>query len=202
VDSADPLLWRYVRERLFIPRMALLYVLLAGCGMAASVHTAPALCIVAALALLYLSALRLWDDLADRAHDRARHPQRVLARQARNAAFIVAVAILMVLLGALLYWHAGAIRVEWLATAMLALALFYLAGVFWPALRPLRMAAVLLKYPAFVLVVADRPMEPAAQLLALLAWLPPLAAEMRSEGRTVLVYSLLLLAAAMPWLLK
>jgi hypothetical protein len=199
--SSIELLSRYFVERMLTLRIGLLYLLLASSGILACAQPARQVHGVALMALLYLVALRIWDDLADRAHDRVHHPQRILVRHTQRLPFIAVLTLLLALLGWLLFRDAGPGRVAWLLAGLLVLSLAYLASARWSTARPLRQAVVLLKYPLFVLLVSGRPGDTASELLALVAWVPPLVAEVHGEGRRVLGFSLAFLALALVGLL-
>jgi hypothetical protein len=103
-------------------------------------------------ALLLLAQFRLWDDLADRARDRAAHPSRVLVRATRVAPFIATCLILATSNLLLAVWLRGMPG----AAAIVALDV---AAAVWYTWRPSRRTAatdliLLTKYPAFVVVLA------------------------------------------------
>jgi hypothetical protein len=109
-----------------------------------------------ALAWTLVAQFRLWDDLADRDEDRARHPERVLARAASLRPFRgLVLALFLVNTAWLLLWSAPAV------VLFLALNAFFAA--WYAGLRRAcpgragRAHVVLLKYPAFVYTVAAPP---------------------------------------------
>jgi 4-hydroxybenzoate polyprenyltransferase len=103
-------------------------------------------------ALLLLGQFRLWDDLADRARDRATHPSRVLVRATRVAPFIATCLTLAIVNVVLAAWLRGTAA----AAAVVALDVAAAAWYTWrPAQRSAATDLVLLtKYPAFVLLLA------------------------------------------------
>ena len=70
----------YLAERLspaiFVPAAALIALV----SHTAGGHAADSWLLDLLLALLLIAQFRLWDDLADREHDRRAHPERVLVR--------------------------------------------------------------------------------------------------------------------------
>lgn len=131
---------------------------------------------------LALAGLRLADDLADRAHDRMRHPARVLCRTRHVRAF----AGLALLLVAAAPVAAGSGFGSPVALGGYAGYLAALAGTFaltqrarrgWP--RVLRLQVVLLKYPLLAWLAGGAllpaPLLPALALYAAVTlheWLP------------------------------
>jgi hypothetical protein len=103
-------------------------------------------------ALLLLGQFRLWDDLADRARDRATHPSRVLVRATRLAPFIATCLTLAVVNIVLAVWLRGTAA----AAAVVALDV---AAAAWYTWRPSQRSAatdlvLLTKYPLFVILLA------------------------------------------------
>lgn len=129
----------------------------------------PALFALGLLALALLTQLRLLDDLADREHDRAHHPERILVQATFLLPFQVAASALALfgLGGSFLLLSPRAT----LATAVLLalMPLFYLLSRLLHLPRLLHAQMVLLKYPALVFVLADAPWPPEANLLRRLA---------------------------------
>jgi hypothetical protein len=102
-------------------------------------------------ALLLLAQFRLWDDLADRAHDAARHPGRALVRSPTTLPYTLACVLLGGTALALVSLRPGALAgIVALGALDLTLGTFY-------TLRSRRSARgdvlLLTKYPAFVLIV-------------------------------------------------
>jgi hypothetical protein len=141
----------YLSERLrLVPFIPLALVIALGAAGGAT-HLA-SLALDAMLAWLLLAEFRLWDDLADRGTDAARHPHRVLVQSASITPFVRA----GILLGA-----AGGgwilLRDGWGSSlALLALVHLALGGWYW--FRRGRSLAgdqlLLAKYPAFVFIVS------------------------------------------------
>ena len=152
----------YLRERfpirVFLPL---------GCGLVAPGVLAelgegalrPAAGLRLGLCLLLLLALRLWDDLADREHDRALHPGRHVVRTCPQAAWRVVFGLLACGLGGLAALPSPRIRVG----ASVCLGALLAAWYRWrpPARRQLNAALVLLKYPALVGLLWCSPLRPA-----------------------------------------
>jgi len=159
----------WVRERLLTFRIGLLCAVVVAAVLAAgpALPVAAAAAIAAALVLQF----RLWDDLADREHDRTRAPRRVLSR-AEGIRTFAALLVLSIVAMAGVLAASGA----WPAVVAYA-ALAALFAVLYAVTRPasrLRMVAVLLKYPAFVLLLAAAPasiraLAAAAGLFAIVA---------------------------------
>lgn len=111
-----------------------------------------------ALSLGLLCALRLWDDLADREHDRALHPERLVVRAAPAPAWRRVVGLLLCALAGLASLPAPGLRLS----AALLLGGLLAAWYRWRPLgrRQLNAALVLLKYPALIALLwplAPRP---------------------------------------------
>jgi len=173
----------YRRERfpagIFLP----LAVALAGAAVLAS---GPVSALAFALHVLLAGSLlfqfRLWDDLADRAHDRVTHPDRVLVRSESVAPFRL---LLLVSaagnLFALLLWHGLAIQL------VVLLGLNAAGCVWYRLLRPwlpgpiLGYHVVLLKYPAFVFLLGTP--APALPLAMVLVYLGLCVYEVLHDGR-------------------
>jgi len=88
---------RYCAERiplrLFLPLAALL-------ALAARVDAArsiPESIVDAGILLLLMAQFRLWDDIADRPHDRIAHPERVLVGAPSDTPFRIACGVLAIL---------------------------------------------------------------------------------------------------------
>lgn len=140
----------WARERFAAPRFALLACALTAAGWAGAAWPGGAAFAGRVLLALWLvGALRLWDDLADRARDRERHPERVLARAASPRPFALALAAALAVGLASLAWLAPA-RAAGFALLSAGLAAWYARG----SRRPWPHALVLLaKYPALALLV-------------------------------------------------
>ena len=136
----------YLRERVPLRVYAPLALALGACADLRD----PWLPALAASALLL--QFRLWDDLADRAHDAVAHPTRVLVRAADVRPLIALCLALAVLNVCVAVWRdATGVAVSVLAATDAALATWYLA-------RRERTAfgdhLLLAKYPAMLIVVA------------------------------------------------
>jgi hypothetical protein len=144
-------LWRYARERFplrrFLPLAAVIVLAARVSGAWPSVSVLAA-DLVFALALIF--QFRLWDDLADREHDKVLAPDRVLVRAGSHRAFHAVLAGFWIL-NAYIASQRGLLSLTTLAAISSVLALWY-----WR--RRDRSAAGdhvrLAKYPAFVIVVA------------------------------------------------
>ena len=117
---------------------------------------------------LLLAQFRLWDDLADRRHDRQTHPERVLARAERPGPF-VALCLALALLNVTIAWRADTI-------AALVLLLLDAMTAAWYMLRSGQRRVtgdlvLLAKYPLFVLIVAagSSRVQPAVVSIAMMA---------------------------------
>jgi hypothetical protein len=119
------------------------------------------------VALLLLAQFRLWDDLADRQHDRVAHPDRWLSSPTNATRFVVSCAALGALNLVLSAWRGTRLSVFCLLALNAAL-----GG--WYAFRPRTRSAftdfmLLLKYPAIVVVLSDvRTARPQILAMALL----------------------------------
>lgn len=139
-------------ERVATKRIAALWALLVATAWAVSPAT-PAWTVAVPMALLVVQ-FRLWDDLAEREHDAARHPGRVMVRTAHAACFAAVVAVLAVVVAVLLLVMRGAGSAFLTYGVLLAGAvLFYQESAVAIRHRG-RAYAVLLKYPVFVLLCA------------------------------------------------
>jgi hypothetical protein len=175
VSSTSPVaeLFAYGGERIANLRIALLVAIIAGLGFAVEkpYDAANAVIRITLVALLVIQ-FRLWDDIADREHDRERYPERVLQRhKGRATPFLVLLGALTVPILALLFtfenpaWRIG-------AYGALAAALAVVYGSHATAHgRVMRMGWVLLKYPVFVLLPLVSPSSPNAWVAAAIAYL-------------------------------
>jgi 4-hydroxybenzoate polyprenyltransferase len=163
----------YARERIAKVRIVLLVAFVAGLGFAVEPtgDWRQVLLRVALVALLVVQ-FRLWDDIADREHDRLRHPGRVLQRHAGRAThFFAVLGLLSIPIVGLLFTFANP---EWRigAYGVLALAVAVVYGTQATAHgRVMRMGWVLLKYPVFVLLPLAAPGSPNAWVAAAIAYL-------------------------------
>jgi hypothetical protein len=167
----------YARERVLIPKIGVLWGLLSAAMWFVAdeqlLHVASAL-VIAGLGLV---AFRLMDDLADRAHDSAIHPERRLVQTRHVSGFRVIAACLVAVLCVLTAYWLGPVRglaMLALAVALLALGMAYGMGV---KHRAFIAAAVLLKYPALILLMAKEPAQVSTLVLATVLYAIPFAEE-------------------------
>jgi 4-hydroxybenzoate polyprenyltransferase len=157
----------YVRERgrpgILIPA-AILIALGANAGHAIDLAR---LVGSAALVLLLLAQFRLWDDLADLAIDRSRHPERLLSRAAHVEGFVVFVLLLATANVAVAAWLSGPVGVVILLLLNAATAVWYAARSSHRTL--VGDLIILTKYPVFVFVVAGSTSPSPAQVTAAIA---------------------------------
>ncbi len=139
----------YTRERLVIPRVASA-VLLVVCAAQIVRSAGPALLwLDLTRAVLLVAAFRIWDDVADRPHDRKRHPARVSVGPRAAQPLVI---------GAVVLWTCAAAMtlVDDEAAAAVLLAFTILLGS-WYVLRSspsaFNTALVLAKYSVFVAVL-------------------------------------------------
>lgn len=148
---------RYASNRLLTGRIVPLWLVIAAC--AAGISRGPTVMSSLAgalLAALLLTQFRLWDDLADRAHDAAMHPERVLVLTAHGRRFAQVGAALALPIAALLAVGFGAVHVIVYGVLVAAMAVVYATcGV--DTSRLLRSHLVLLKYPVFIGLCARFP---------------------------------------------
>jgi hypothetical protein len=111
--------------------------------------------LASALTLSLVLQFRLWDDIADRDHDRETHPDRILCHTNNIKPFLYSAAVLFVLNGLLIAWHHDDGRKT---TVYLAICVCLLA---WYRLRPyatraslLNIQLILLKYPAIAWLIS------------------------------------------------
>ena len=144
-------MWAWLATRLLRPRIALLWLVLSACIGAASAPVNPLRAML--LAALFIAQFRLWDDLADRAHDARHHRNRVLPRSVHGARFglVCGAAALPILLMLWLRDALGASAAYMLLCA--AMGLLYLASR--ACSRLMRAHLVLLKYPMFIAIAAS-----------------------------------------------
>jgi hypothetical protein len=154
--SSTELVARYLAERarptVFVP-LALLIAETAWLAAPGAERSIASFSVCAAQALLLVLALRIWDDLQDRAHDATRHPGRVTVRARRTAPLFVCAAFLG--LGGALSLVGDTVplaRIAILVTTALGLLAWYRAR---PS-EPSRLCGivVLAKYPAIAIALA------------------------------------------------
>ncbi len=184
----------YLSERILRPRIGLLWLLLlAGTALADSVEL-DRLPLLALAGALFILAFRLWDDLADREHDRLRHPRRCLVGSADVYPFQLAQWLLLAALAGLIGMLMDVARALAFLGLLVAFLALYRATRNRPDLRRLREVLVLAKYPVFVLLLARRPDAPVALLAAFGVYLPPLLDEARGAGAGILAPAALFIA--------
>ena len=124
-------------------------VLVAGPGAASGTELAG----VAIIAGVLIVQLRLWDDLADRARDRSRTPDRVLVRTRHGACFAALVPAAAVLPCAWFLLHGSLPAFSVYLGLLCMLGLMYHSPAGAALARPARASLLLVKYPVIVLVV-------------------------------------------------
>lgn len=158
------------------------------------------------IAGLLVVQLRLWDDLADRSHDRSRSPERVLVGTRHAAAFAVLVLAAAVLPGTWLLVHGSLQALSVYLLLLGSLGLLYHSRAGAALTRPVRTCLLLVKYPIIVLIVATSvrreplPWWPAIGLYGLLLaheWLDD--RELRSGATLPAVAVCWVLGAALIW---
>jgi hypothetical protein len=143
-------LFRYLQTRMLRWQIALLWAVLIVTLLVSGESIVPpaAQMTQSVLLLVAIFVFRLWDDLADREHDRLRHPERVLVKCRNLTPFIV------ILLGGLLllaFLLRGDLRQLLVYLGLVALlAVLYHSGLEKVLARSARSGLVLLKYPLFV----------------------------------------------------
>jgi hypothetical protein len=144
---------RYALARLVRWRMAALWLLLVTAYLVAQSPARPVsgLAMPAAFLLLAIMTFRVWDDLADRGHDRLRLPQRTIVASRHLWPFILLVVTGLLLLAAML--RASPTLLVILAWFTVGMALLYHSGPGSQVSRPLRAGLVLAKYPLFVFLM-------------------------------------------------
>jgi 4-hydroxybenzoate polyprenyltransferase len=154
--SSTELVARYLAERarpaVFVP-LALLIAETAWLAAPGAERNIASFGVCAVQALLLVLALRIWDDLQDRARDATRHPERIAVRARRTAPLFVCAASLG--FGGALSLVGDTVplaRIAILVTTVLGLFVWYRAR---PS-EPSRLAGivVLAKYPAIAIALA------------------------------------------------
>lgn len=172
----------YLRERILNVRIGLLWLLLLAGVVLTDRDGFGRLPVLALASALFIIAFRLWDDLADREHDRLHHPQRCLVDSPNGGPFYAMVCVLLVILASLVTLLTDGSRALIFLGLLAAFLGVYRGTRNRPDLRSLRTVLVLAKYPVFVLLLARRPDNPVALLAAFGVYLPPLLDEARSVG--------------------
>lgn len=143
-------LFRYLQTRLLRWQIALLWaVLIANLLVSVGTIGSPAAQLTQSVLLLVaILVFRLWDDLADREHDRLRHPERVLVKAQDLTQFIV---VLVAGLLSAAFLLRGDVRQLLVYLGLVALlAVLYHSPLEKVLTRSARSGLVLLKYPLFV----------------------------------------------------
>ncbi|MES3025710.1 MAG: hypothetical protein V4857_29380 [Pseudomonadota bacterium] len=160
----------YAATRLLRPRIGLLWLVVGACMLGASRGGGPSrMAASMLLAALLIAQFRLWDDLADRAHDARHHAQRVLVGSTHAGRFaLLCLAEAVPVLGLLWAWREP-MRLAAYGLLCTAMAGLYAASGAWP--RLLRAQLVLLKYPCFVWLAASGVSPQAGLGLGAALWL-------------------------------
>lgn len=147
---------RYLSSRFTSIWMAVLLLLLMAASWCVSFPQGSiAVLVDFAIVLPLLLQFRLWDDLCDIERDRRLHPERVLSRSHRLAAFWALLTLIAIL---------GVILIIWQRPTRSVVALAVLNGVMfvWYSMpqrtkwQTANYHIVLLKYPTFVFILANR----------------------------------------------
>lgn len=187
-------------ERVATKRIAALWALLVATAWAVSPAT-PAWTVAVPMALLVVQ-FRLWDDLAEREHDAARHPGRVMVRTTHAACFAAVVAVLAVVVALLLVMRDASSAFLTYGMLLAGAVLLYRKSAVAIRHRG-RAYAVLLKYPVFVFLCAGSaaPLRTAGAAVAMFGALAAFEtlddSELRSaHGRYWWMAAFILLAVA------
>ena len=133
----------YLRSRLAVPRILLLWLALSACALWLS--SGVAFFVIFSVMALLIAQFRLWDDLSDRKHDALRHPQRILVNTAHYKGFVWLCAAL-------------ALPLAWMISDKILIYIGLLAAfsLLYAAVqaRLLRTHLILLKYPIFIWLCA------------------------------------------------
>ncbi len=143
-------LFRYLQTRMLRWQIAFLWaVLIATLLVSGEAIGPPAAQLTQSVFLLAaIFVFRLWDDLADREHDRLRHSERVLVNCQDFTPFIVVLLAGLLLLALLLRDDVRQL-ITYLGLVAL-LAVLYHSGLGKVLARSVRSGLILLKYPLFV----------------------------------------------------
>lgn len=192
----------YLSSRILCARIVLLWVLLTAATALTAAEPLLRLPWEVLGCALFITAFRLWDDLADLDFDRRHHPQRVLVRATSLTCFFLALWTMVTLLVGLVTLLAGGIR---------ALGLLLLVSAFWflyridraqVLRRAWRRVLVLVKYPIFVLLLAADPTGVLTVLTVTGVFVVLVLEEARDGGVAVLCPAAALLGAAIVvWLI-
>ncbi len=192
----------YLSSRILCARIALLWILLTAATVLTAAEPLLRLPWEVLGCALFITAFRLWDDLADLDFDRRHHPQRVLVRATSLTCFCLTLWTMVALLVGLVTLLAGGVR---------ALGLLLLVSAFWflyridrahALRRDWRRVLVLVKYPVFVLLLAADPASVLTVLTVIGVFVVLVLEEARDGGVTVLGPAAALLGAAIVvWLI-
>ena len=147
----------YAGTRLLRLHVLALGVVVGACGAAASPARLAVLATSVALAVALVWQFRLWDDLADIAHDRAQHPERILVGTGALRSFWWALVLSALCLAPALALARSTLSVAVYAALAAGLALAYRFFDAYPGARLLRSHVVIVKYPVFVWLTAAQP---------------------------------------------
>ncbi len=151
---------RYAHSRLVRWRMAALWGLLVATRAVAAPDSLARLAAPALFLALATALLRLWDDLADLAHDRVVAPRRVLVTSADLRPFAAVAGAGLVLLAVMLF--ADPPRLAVYLGLLVGLGSIYHLRLTAGLPRPTRAALVLVKYPLLVYLAGAGPSTRAA----------------------------------------
>lgn len=195
-------LYDYLSSRILCARIALLWILLTAATVATATEPLRRLPWEVLGCALFITAFRLWDDVADLDFDRRHHPQRVLVRATSLICFRLALSAMGVLLIGLVTLLAGGVRALGLLLLVSAFWLLYRIDRAQALRRNWRSVLVLVKYPAFVLLLAADPAGVLTVLAASGVFMVLVLEEARDGGVTVLCPAAALLGAAIVvWLI-
>jgi len=151
----------YLRTRLCTWRMFRLWLLVVAVAAISAFPASVDACIrLGSMALLLITQLRLWDDMADLPHDRVNHPDRVLVHAASLRSFQTVLAGMMIATVVALLLQGDAWRLMTYAGLVSLLAFLYHGGLGAALGRGVQVALVLVKYPAIALLSAVGPPTP------------------------------------------
>lgn len=145
----------YAVSRLAVGRIGLLWLAVAACALFVSREISAASAMLSLLvSAMLIVQFRLWDDLADREHDAATHPQRVIVATDHARRFSYLRGLLSLPIVTMLVMGYGIEHLAVYAGLLVFMSLLYAAsGTALP--RLLRAHLVLLKYPAFIWLCAQ-----------------------------------------------
>lgn len=195
MTRTDASLRSYISERLLVPRIGLLALLLIACSTLTGFSEPAQFPILILCTCLFIAGFRLWDDLADLEYDRLHHPQRCLCRAENLTHFQLLVPVLLTTVALLVLLLSGFGQALAIAAMIAFFVLLYAVTGEASSLRGVRAALILVKYPVFVLVLVREPAALTSLLLALAAYFLPLLDEVRGGARGILLSGLAVAAA-------